>query len=142
VTIVTFKLRPEKVYYFYRHSVQRLITLKNCSFKVKFLNFNIICFQLNHGDLDELSTTTTSPTQTSIRGSSSRTKARSSGRGSTVIMSQPAVASPSPVQDPHAKIFELNRKLAFVKSEHQDILKGLHSEIEELKRKNKGKKVS
>jgi len=108
---------------------------------VKFLNFNIICFQLNHGDLDELSTTTTSPTQTSIRGSSSRTKARTSGRGSTVIMSQPAIASPSPVQDPHAKIFELNRKLAFVKSEHQDILKGLHSEIEELKRKNKGEKV-
>ena len=53
-------------------------------------------------------------------------------------MPQPPMASSSPVQDPQAKIFELSRKLAFVKSEHQDILKGLHSEIEELKRKNKG----
>ena len=47
--------------------------------------------------------------------------------------------SESPVLDPHAKIFELKRKLTFVKNEHQLTLQGLHAEIEELKRKNKGK---
>ena len=45
------------------------------------------------------------------------------------------LTSKSPVQEPSEKVTELNRRLAFIKTEHQEILKMLHSEIEELKTK-------
>ena len=99
----------------------------------------LILFQLKHVDLDGTSSTR-APSQTSHRGSASRT--RSSGLGSmssqAVISTGSLSTSVSPVQDPAAKIFELSRKLVFVKTEHAAILKGLHAEIEDLKRKNKG----
>lgn len=46
------------------------------------------------------------------------------------------------MDDPNETVVELKNKLNFVKVEHQLVLKALHVEIEDLKRKNKGAKIA
>ena len=113
-----------------------MIITKPCQHK----DDDLLPFQLKRVDLEEVAATKASSSSSSLRGSSGRGKPRSPIIGFEAIKRPPKSASP--VQDPSEKVIELNRRLAFVKSEHQDILRGLHAEIEELKRKNKGEPLS
>ncbi len=40
--------------------------------------------------------------------------------------------------DPHARVRVLEGRLAFLRSEHRELLEALQAEVEQLKRKNKG----